>query len=441
MKPEMVKTFIKIRWKIRIISFINWLIELYLYLSSIYIVSYFFRLDIRLDYLGIPLVLAAIFSVVKPIRDRDIAIILDKDLALEERVITTLEFDHQESPLVSNLIIDTVERLKNSNLKLVCRFRLRKRLLYAMGIPILIFFSLFIYNSIQFSRNLSLSEGVVASEKGKEIISLAQQLRSEKPEIAKRLEALGKGIEEKKVLQKENIATLDKITKEIDKETDSSGNTKNINVELKKILELTASKLDMENNPSKNNQEISPQRKESNQTAEDSNRGNEKGSSPKEPNTGQDNSSGILDKNNMPGIGKNGNTGSSEDKTTNPPSQAGSREDNGGIKDLGEASSKENNTIQEGGTLPGKGERENKLGEETQRKTEEGAPQFVPGIPKGEGEIKIEIKGFGKATSSNIPEAGGDVKKSAEDPLAKEPIPPEYREAIRLYFERLKGER
>jgi len=444
MRLELTKTFFKIKWKIRFISFINWLIEFYIYFSIIYIIDYFFRLNIGFNYLFIPPVLALILSILKPIKDRDIALIVDKDLNLKERVITTLEFQHSENPLISNLIADTMEKLKSINLRNVYPFKFRKRLLYAGIIPVLVLFSLFIYQSIQFSKNVSVVEEPVISEKGREIVSLAQQLKFERPEIAKRLESLGKKMEEKKISQKETMSTLDKITKEIDKEPNSSSNAKSVNSELKKILELTTSKLAMDNNSSRAPQETSSQGKESSESKEKGNEKGDKGSMPKDsgPNSGTDNSSGTMDKNNMSNPDGGENTGTSQEKISEPPLQGGSTEKSIGVKERGEGTGKEEDTVREGGSLPGKGERENKLGEETERKDVQGIPQFVPGIPKGEGDIKMKIKGLGKITPSNISEMGGaKPKKSFEDPLAKEPIPPEYRDTIRLYFEKLEGER
>ncbi|MGC8718087.1 MAG: hypothetical protein ACP5RW_08845, partial [bacterium] len=223
------------------------------------------------------------------------------------------------------------------------------------------------------------------------------------------------------------------------------GNARNVNVELKKLLELATSKLAIENNSSKKNQEMSKQENGSNQNSKDeNNRGIGKDSSQKDNNSNhsQDNSSSMMDRGNTSNLMEGGDRGTPEDKNNSALSKSEGTEKNMGIKEQGEASGKETNTTQEGGSLPGKGERENKLGEETPRKVDEGTPQFVPGIPKEEGDIRLEIKGLGKNVPSSIPKVGGgNVKKSSEDPLTREPIPPEYRETIRLYFERLKGER
>jgi hypothetical protein len=165
---------------------------------------------------------------------------------------------------------------------------------------------------------------------------------------------------------------------------------------------------------------------------------------PKEPGSDSqtNNSSEMMDKNNISSSERGGEIDANQKKTSESLSQGGSAEKGIGAKEKGEGTGKEENTVREGGSLPGKGERENKLGEETKRKISQGTPQFVPGLSKEEGNIKIEIKGLGKNIPSSIPavERRG-VKKSSEDPLTKEPIPPEYRDTIKLYFERLKGER
>lgn len=140
---ELNKFISRVRLKIRSVLFFNWLLELYIYLSAIYIVNYFFHLDVSYYYLLIPVFFAIFLSLVRPIDNRDVAIIIDKDLGLDERVITSLEFNGLDSPIVKRLISETVDMLRNLNIKNVYPFRFRKRLKYLLLIP-LYYFSLYL---------------------------------------------------------------------------------------------------------------------------------------------------------------------------------------------------------------------------------------------------------------------------------------------------------
>lgn len=443
---ELNKAISRVRLKIRFVFFLNWLLESYLYLSVLYIVNYFFHLNISYYYLLIPVFLAIILSLVRPIDDRDVAIVIDKDLGLDERVITSLEFSRLDSPIVKGLISETLILLRNLDIKKVYPLRIRKRLKYLLLIPTLVFLSLFLYQNVFYPRGMSspVTEETRVSRINTDLLNLQQKLVSERPDLAKRLEILRKDIEERKVTSKEGLNILKEITKEIDK-TPSGGMDSNTRADIKRMLELVMNKMGNKESTSGNNNET-PQGRE---FQEDSREGTGKkglesskdevsdGREVSSSNTSEEDSSDLTD-----GFGRE--QSGADKQQSGVSSMRGSSEGSAGDSKEGkekEGASAGGDTVEEGGTLPGKGERENKLGEESSRNQTQATPQYVPGIPKEEGSIKLRIKSLGKETSPTVErEDLGSPIKSPEDPIKKESVPYEYKEKIRHYFERLKGE-
>lgn len=445
---ELNKVISRVRLKIRSVLFFNWLLELYIYLSAIYIVNYFFHLDVSYYYLLIPVFFAIFLSLVRPIDDRDVAITIDKDLGLDERVITSLEFNGLDSPIVKMLTSETVDMLRNLNLKNVYPFRFRKRLKYLLLIPSLLFLSLSLYQNVFYPREVppQVEESGV-SRISMDLMTLQQKLVPERPDLAKRLEVLRKEMEEKRITTKEGINILEEITKEIDNAPSGSMDS-NARADIKKTLELVMKGMNDKGMSSATNNESS--RKEESQDSSGEGTGgrgmepggdktaDEEGGKTSPSYTGEEDISGAMG--NEPGE----ETGINEEEKSGTDSAGGPVDRSAG--DSGEEGEKEgasagSNTVEEGGTLPGKGERENKLGEETGRNQVQNMLEYVPGIAKEEGGINLKIKGSGKETSPTV-EGGtrGAPVKSVEDPVQGESIPYEYKEMIRIYFERLKGE-
>lgn len=451
---ELSKFISKVRLKIRFVFFLNWLLELYLYLSVLYIVGYFFDLNISYYYLFMPIFFAILLSIVRPIDSRDVAIIIDKDLNLNERVITSLEFSSLNSPIVESLILETLNMLKSLDLKKVYPLRFRKRLKYLILVPFLVLLSLFLYQNVFYPRVVSSPvEESGVSRISIDLVNLQQKLVSEKPELAKRLEVLRKEIEEKKITPQEGINILKEITKEIDK-TPSSGIDSKARADIKRMLELVMNKMNDNKETSGSGNNESLRREESQEQSQD---GSREGMSQKNPGAQESKSSDNGDSdtnyeyseqegNNTRPISGEQREEASIDKNeqSSSTSMRGSSEGSAGDlgkKEEGGESSASSDTVEEGGTLPGKGERENKLGEESNRNETLATPQYVPGIAKEEGNIRLRIKSLGKEVSPTVEEkATGGAVRSVEDPIKKESVPYEYKEVIRLYFERLKGE-
>lgn len=446
MRDYLSKAISKVRLKIRFVSFLNWILEGYLYLSVLYIVGYFFHLGISYYYLLIPVFFAVVLSVVRPIKDRDVAIIIDKDLGLDERVITSLEFGRLESPIVKGLVSETSMLLENLDIKRVYPFRIRKRLKYLLLIPALVFLSLFLYQSVFYPRGESspITEESQLSRIITDLLDLQQRLISERPDLAKRLEILKREIEERRVTSKEGLDVLKEITKEIDK-TPSGGMDSNTMADIKRMLELVMKKMENResyraNNETTQSREFQEGSKEGTdigglEPSRDA-PGNSKEISPSN-NGGEENPSDITE-------GSGGGEKGADRQPSGSTHMGGSSE--ASVGETKEDARKEkisagSNTVEEGGRLPGKGERKNKLGEESSRDQVQAIPQYVPGIPKEEGSIKLRIKSLGKETSPTVErEDFGPPVRASEEPIRKESVPQEYREMIRLYFERLKGE-
>lgn len=435
-----------VRLKIRFVMFLNWLLELLIYTSIPYILGYFFGFNLSYLYLLIPFATALSLSIFRSIPDKSVAIIIDRDLDLKERVITSLEFGREESFIIKTLINETVILLKNLNIKKVYPLRFRERLKYVAIIPPVLFFSLMFYQNVFYPRFISFREEMT-TQAGIEtdILRLEQKLVSEKPELAKRLELLRREMEEKKVKNEEGLSVLKEITKEIEKDPGSMDTS--TRVDIKRMLEMVMEK--MNSKISQNNQNNEKEQREERQLTSDRN------SSGEGRNSGTENFP-TKDRSNLDskeGVGKDSSMGeenfdtmsnTGEDKKSGNITEGGSQ----GEMDTASKEGKEgreakegSNNIEQGGTLPGKGERENKLGEESQRRNLQGLPQYVPGIPKEEGDIKLKIRNVGKDISPSIGERDtGTPERATEEPVKKELVPSEYRETIKLYFERLKGE-
>ena len=252
-------------------------------------------------------------------------------------------------------------------------------------------------------------------------------------------------MEEKKIKNEEGLSILKEITKEVEKDPGSMDTS--TRVDIKRMLEMVMEK--MNSKVSQNNKNNERGQNEERQLASDRNSSGEGRNSgaenfptkdrsnlDSEESGGKDSSMGEEDFDTIP------NT--SEDKKSGNITEGGSQ----GEMDTASKEGKEekearegSNNIEQGGTLPGKGERESKLGEESERKNLQGLPQYVPGIAKEEGDIKLKIRNVGKDISPSIGERDtGSPERAMEEPIKKELLPSEYRETIKLYFERLKGE-
>ncbi|HOP55684.1 MAG TPA: hypothetical protein PLK33_03050 [bacterium] len=446
---ELNKFISRVRLKIRSVLFFNWLLELYIYLSAIYIVNYFFHLDVSYYYLLIPVFFAIFLSLVRPIDNRDVAIIIDKDLGLNERVITSLEFNGLDSPIVKRLISETVDMLRNLNIKNVYPFRFRKRLKYLLLIPPLLFLSLSLYQNVFYPGEVSPQvEESGVSRISMDLITLQQKLVPERPDLAKRLEVLRKEMEEKRITSKEGINILEEITKEIDN-TPAGNMDSNARADIKKTLELVMEGMnDKGMSPATDNENSRKEEPQDSSGEGTGGKGMEAGGDkPVDEEGGKTSPSYTGEEEDTSGAMSNEQgeqTGINEEEKSGADSAGGQIDGSAG--DSGEEVEKEgtlagSDTVEEGGTLPGKGERDNKLGEETGRNQVQNILEYVPGIAKEEGGIKLKIKGSGKETSPAV-EGGtqGAPVKSVEDPVEGESIPYEYKEMIRIYFERLKGE-
>lgn len=446
MEKELSRFISVVRLKVRFITFLNWLLELLIYISVLYILGYFFHFDVPYIYLVVPLSMALALSLFKPISDESIAIIIDRDLDLKERVITSLEFSKEESPIIKRLIDETIILLKRLDVKKVYPLKFRRRIRYAILIPPILFLSLMFYQNIFYPRFISSREEVTAQTRVEtDILRLEQKLISEKPELAKRLEFLRREMEEKKIKSEEGLSILKEITKEIEKDPGSMDTTSK--VDIKKMLEMVMNKMSS-NTSSQNNKEKTREGERQlapsgNLSTEGSSSGDknfplkDKSSLNPEENSGESSSMGGENFDTMPNttedkkMGNKAGGGSSQGEA-----KSGSKE---GERIEESKGGREN--IEQGGTLPGKGERDTKLGEESKRLNVQGLPQYVPGIAKEEGDIKLKVRNLGKDTSPSIGERDvGSPTQSSEDPIRKEMVPSEYREAIKLYFERLKGE-
>ncbi|MBC7319828.1 hypothetical protein H5T89_04215 [bacterium] len=446
MSTELRKFISLVKLKMRAVIFLNWLSELLVYTSTLYIVGYFFHLNISYLYLLFPLFIALILSIFKPIDDERVAIVIDRDLDLKERVITSLEFSKDESPIIKRLLDETVSLLRSVDLKKVYPLRFRKRIRYALLIPLIFFLSLMFYQNIFYPKFVSsrgkdlTTQSIIESD----ILRLEQKLVSERPELAKRLEILRREIEEKKIKKEEGLSVLKEITKEINKEI--SGMDTNTKMDIKKMLEMVMNKMNNTNNTPQDNKneggegerQLTSSRGLSNEELD-----SEGGNYPMKDRS---------DLNNSEGSGKDSSVGGEDTDTISNIDKErgmGNRMEGGSQGEIDTSSKEGKNeesatggreTVEEGGSLPGKGERENKLGEESERLSNQGIPQYVPGIAKEEGDIRLKIKNVGKEVPSSIEEGTGGPIKSMEDPIRKESVPSEYRETIKLYFERLKGE-
>ncbi len=448
MSAELRRFISLVRLKIRTVMFLNWTLELSIYTSTIFVLGYFFHFDISYLYLLIPFFIALVLSIIKPIDDDKVAIVIDRDLDLKERVITSLEFSKDDSPIIKRLLDDTLNLLKTVDLKRVYPLRFRKRIKYALLVPSILFLSLMFYQNIFYPKFISSRETNIATQSiiESDILRLEQKLVSERPELAKRLEILRKEIEEKKIKKEDGLSVLKEITKEIEKEA-SSGMDTNTRMDIKRMLEAVMNKMNSDNT-SNTSQDDRGKGKEgerqlaSNRGLSGEESGSESGDYPMKDRSELDSGDGS---------GKDSSTGENTDVTSNLDKKegTGNKMEGGSQGDI-DASSKENKrgedavggkeTVEEGGSLPGKGERENKLGEESERLFNQGIPQYVSGIAKEEGDIRLKIKNVGKEVSPSIEESVGSPIKSIEDPIRKENVPSEYRETIKLYFERLKGE-
>lgn len=447
MSSELNRFISLVRLKIRLVIFLNWFLELLVYASTLYIIDYFFHLNIPYLYLLVPLFAALILSAFKPINDEKVALVIDKDLDLKERVITSLEFWRNESPIIKRLLDDTVNLLKTLDLRKAYPIRFRKRIKYIILVPPILFLFLVLYQNIFYPRFIS-SRGTDLTIQNiieSDILRLEQKLVSERPDLAKRLEILRREIEEKKIKKEEGLNVLKEITKEIEKEA-SNGMDTNTKMDIKKMLEIVMNKMNNTNDTSQENRRNENGEGErqltSNRGLPNEEPGSESGNYPRRDRSESDNNEGSS---------KDSSMGENTDTTSNIDKKEGmeNRMDGGSQGEM-DASSKESKkgedsiggkeTVEEGGSLPGKGEREDKLGEESKRLNNQGLPQYVPGIAKEEGDIRLRIKNLGKEVSPSIEEGIGSPIKSIEDPIRKENVPSEYREAIKLYFERLKGE-
>ncbi len=445
MKNDLSRLISIVRLKVRLITFLNWLLELLIYASVLYILGYFFHFDVPYIYLIVPLSMALGLSLFKPINDESIAIIIDRDLDLKERVITSLEFSDKESPIIERLIDETIILLKSLDIKKVYPFKFRKRIRYAILIPPILFLSLMFYQNVFYPRFVSPKEEIsVQNRIETDILKLEQKLISEKPELAKRLEFLRRGIEEKKIKGEEGLSILKEITKEIEKDPGSIDTTSK--VDIKKMLEMVMNKMssntssqDSKEGTREGERQLAPSGNLSTEDSSSEDRNfplKDKSALNPEKNSGENSSMGGENFDTMPnttGDKKMGNKVGS--RSSRGETETGSKEGERAEESRG------SDSIEQGGTLPGKGERDTKLGEESKRLNTQGLPQYVPGIAKEEGDIKLKIKNLGKDTTPSIGErAIGSPTKSSEDPIGKEVVPSEYREAIKLYFERLKGE-
>ncbi|MCX7796112.1 MAG: hypothetical protein N2380_06295 [bacterium] len=447
MSAELRRFVSLVRLKIRAVIFLNWLLELLIYTSTLFVLKHFFHFDISYLYLIIPLSIALALSILKPINDEKVALVIDKDLDLKERVITSLEFRETKSPIIERLLDDTINLLKTVDLRKVYPIRFRKRIRYAILVPSILFLLLVFYQNVFYPRFTSsrgtdlTTQNIIESD----ILRLEQKLVSERPELAKRLEILRREIEEKKIRKEEGLSVLKEITKEIERETSSNMDT-NTKMDIKKMLEMVMNKMNNTNNNSQENNRSESGEGERRLTTDrglsNEEVGSESGNYPtkdkSELNNGEGNSKDSSMGENtdtISNIEKERGTGSKVEGSSQGEMDTSAKE---GKK--GEDATGGKETVEEGGSLPGKGERENKLGEESERLSNQGVPQYVPGIAKEEGDIRLRIKNVGKEASPSTKEGGGSPIGSIEDPVRKEHVPSEYRETIKLYFERLKGE-
>lgn len=302
------------------------------------------------------------------------------------------------------------------------------------------------YQNVFYPRFISPKEEIIAQTRIEtDILRLEQKLISEKPELAKRLELFRREIGEKKIKSEEGLSILKEITKEIEKDPGSMDTTSK--TDIKKMLEMVMNKMSISASSQNNKEET---REGERQLAPSGNLSTE-GSSSGDRNFPLKDKSGLNPEENS---GENSSMGGEDFDTmpnTTEDKKMGNKAGSGSSQGEAETDSKEGEKIEEsrgsgenieqGGTLPGKGERDTKLGEESERLNIQGLPQHVPGIAKEEGDIKLKIRNIGKDTNPSIGERDvGSPTKSSEDPIRKEIVPSEYREAIKLYFERLKGE-
>lgn len=181
----------------------------------------------------------------------DAALCIDEKMQLKERITSALEFSSQldKSPLIPILVEDAARHAEQVHPKNVLPFRLPKYFQYLTGLVVLAVVLGFVpyYHAEQ--RQAQLATIKVLKQEGKKLEELSKQLGDEEQgqnmkefkETAKRLDEVGKALQQPKINEKEALAKLAKLTEELQKTQEKIPTEKGMQEALKEWIKANNS--------------------------------------------------------------------------------------------------------------------------------------------------------------------------------------------------------